>query len=60
MSDKEEYARIATMSLRELLDYVLAHPEYLTDRYYKGFDTAIYARAAALEAEFKGGRPCMT
>lgn len=42
--DEAEYAKIATMNERQLLDYVLGTPELLTDKYYRGYDTAIYAR----------------
>jgi len=48
MSDEAEYERISKMSESELLDYVIEHPEYLTDPYYRGYDTAIYARHDAL------------
>lgn len=47
--DELEYEKIAKMSTRELLDYVLCHPEYLSDSYYRGYDTAIYARRKQLE-----------
>lgn len=47
--DELEYDRIATFSLLELLDYVLGHPEYLSDSYYKGYDTAILARREVLD-----------
>lgn len=47
--DQKDYNRIAKMSVRQLLDYVLEHPYYLTDSYYRGFDTAIYKRAEELE-----------
>lgn len=49
--DELEYAKIAKMSTRELLNYVLCHPEYLTDSYYRGYDTAIYKRADELAKE---------
>lgn len=53
-SDEVEYLKIAKMSDRELLDYVLASPYLLTDSYYRGFDTAIYARAEQLAQEGQG------
>ena len=46
--DELEYERIALMSAEELLSYVLDSPYLLTDSYYRGFHTAIYARAEAL------------
>lgn len=42
--DKAEYAKIAKMSVEELLDYVISNPHYLTDSYYRGYNIAIYER----------------
>jgi hypothetical protein len=45
MDDKEFVEKvIKKMSERELLDYVMAHPEYLTDSYYFVFSRALNAR----------------
>jgi hypothetical protein len=49
--DELEYERISQLTTRQLLDYVLEHPSYLTDSYYRGFDSAIYSRAGALLSE---------
>lgn len=46
--DEAEYAKIALMSESELLDYVMCHAYYLTDGYYRGFDTAIQKRYSEL------------
>jgi len=43
-TDEYQYTLIAKMSVGELLDYVICHPYYLTDSYYRGFDTAILKR----------------
>lgn len=48
MNNKEWIKKIRTMSPHELLEFVLTHPEYLTDGYYREFRDAIYARAKAL------------
>lgn len=42
--DEKEVARIKTMTAEELLDYVLANPEYVSDSYYSDFGRAIYKR----------------
>ena len=42
--DGLECERISKFSIPDLLDYVLKHPDYLTDRYYREFHNAIYAR----------------
>lgn len=44
-------AKIAAMTVRELLDFVLFSPEYLTDPYYQEFSDAVYERRRALGAE---------
>lgn len=46
-----ECEKIAAMSMRELLDYVLGNPEYLTDSYYRVFGSAVYKRDEQLTAE---------
>jgi hypothetical protein len=46
--DELEYEKIAKMTVEELLAYVLGAPHLLTDSYYRGYDTAIYARADQL------------
>lgn len=49
--DDQLCADIARMSESELLDFVLAHVDYLTDSYYRAFAAAITAR----HAELRGG-----
>ncbi|MEL4069572.1 hypothetical protein WKW50_05430 [Ochrobactrum sp. GPK 3] len=44
-------AKIATMKVGRLLDFVLEHPDYLTDPYYQEFGDAIHERHRALGAE---------
>lgn len=44
-------AKIATMKVGRLLDFVLEHPDYLTDPYYQEFGDAIHERHRALAAE---------
>jgi hypothetical protein len=41
---------ISQLSESDLLDFVLAHPDYLSDSYYAAFADAITARHAALVA----------
>jgi len=50
MGDEDEYLKIAAMSERELLDYVIENPNYLIDSYFAGYDTAILNRHAELTA----------
>lgn len=49
--DQAEYAKIAKMSVWELLVYVVDNPHLLAYSYYKGFDKAIYDRVNQLEPE---------
>jgi hypothetical protein len=44
---------IRRMSEHELLEYILANPEYLTDSYYRIFGDAIRGRARELIGEPK-------
>jgi len=48
MSDEQEIKTIASMSERELLEYVLSFPELMTDSYYGKFRTAVIKRAREL------------
>jgi hypothetical protein len=50
IGDEAEYEKISRMTESELLDYVLGAPHLLCDGYYRGYDTAIYARYAVLLA----------
>lgn len=49
--DEHEYKLISRMSIFELMAYTLAHPYYLSDSYYHGFDTAICKRFKELKGE---------
>jgi hypothetical protein len=44
MSDEVYIKQIARMNVMELLETVMAYPEYLTDSYYRKFGNAIRAR----------------
>lgn len=44
MSDEQNYAEIAKLDLRGLMEVVEQNPHYLTDSYYRGYDLAILAR----------------
>lgn len=48
MSDEQEIKTIASMSVKELLAWVLSSPTDLTDSYYSKFRTAIHKRAQEL------------
>lgn len=53
MSDAQEYKKIAKMNALRLLNYVADHHYYLSDSYYRGFDTAIYKRIEELNMPSK-------
>lgn len=44
MDDIEEIKRIGRLSVMELIEYVIAHPEYLIDSQYAKFGEAIRNR----------------
>lgn len=46
--DEVEYEKIQKMDIYELFGYVLCNPEYLSDSYFRGYDTAIIKRAKEL------------
>lgn len=50
MSDRLEVDRIMSMSMPELLRYILDHPELICDSYYRTFGDAIRNRAEELLA----------
>lgn len=50
MSDKAYIASIAKMTESQLLDIVMAHPEYILDSYYRAFGIAIENRYRELRA----------
>lgn len=43
-NDQQNYEVISKMSLRELMELVETHPQYLADGYYRGYDEAICKR----------------
>ena len=48
MNNEQYIERIGRMSLKQLLDHILANPDELTDSYYREHGNAIRARAEAL------------
>ncbi len=44
MSDEDTLKLISEMDYKELFAYVMAHPECLSDSYYRAFGRAIEAR----------------
>lgn len=51
MTNKEYVKKILLMNECELLDEIIANPEYLTDSYYKEFGDAIMKRYAQLRGK---------